>query len=474
MGYIDKLKSSMLVKSSLWYMIGNFFIKGVAFLTIPIFTYIMTVEEYGLVNNFLAIASIFTVFIGLSLHGAINNANFAFKDDIKGFMSSVLFLSSLSFAFIIITGNILYFFKDSYFNLSQTIFNWMMIYSYANFIISYISAYFTINVAYFKFLLLSILSTFLNIGFSLVFVLVIFKGNSYFGYIVGGSIGLAIIGIIIYIAIMVRGRTLIKKKYWIFALEICLPLIPHSLAGITLTQFDRIMINSYLGSFDAGIYSYIYNLGIVLSVVWLSSNRAWVPWFYEKMSKGEENNIKQTANYYIILFGALTLICMLILIDVAKIMAPSEYVEGIPLIVPILLAYFFQFLYSFPVNAEFYVKKTKYIAIGTVASVLINIILNIIFIPRYGYIAAGYTTLVSYLFLFIFHYELAKRLIGKQLFDTKMIITSTVIMVCMSFINIFLIDYTFLRYGVVILLVVILLFIANKIKPTFKRRNTLK
>ena len=67
-----------------------------------------------------------------------------------------------------------------------------------------------------------------------------------------------------------------------------------------------------------------------------------------------------------------------------------------------------------------------------------------------------------------------KRLIGKQLFDTKMIITSTVIMVCMSFINIFLIDYTFLRYGVVILLVVILLFIANKIKPTFKRRNTLK
>ena len=463
MKYIDKLKTSSLLKSSFWYTIGNFFVKGISFLTIPIFTNVMTVEEYGLVNNFTAIASIVTLFIGLSLNGAINNANFEFKEDIKGFMSSVLFLSTISLAIFLLIGNSLYFIKDSYFDLSQVIFNIMVLYSYGNFLISYLSAYFTINVAYFKFLALSISSTILNIGVSLIFMFTILDNNHYLARVVGGTVALTFIGAIIYIVIMIKGKTLIKKEYWVFALKICIPLIPHSLANVLLSQFDRVMINTYSGAFHAGIYSYIYNLGVVLNVVWLSTNNAWVPWFYGEMAAGEEKGIKKTANYYTILFGAVTLISMLVLIDVAKIMAPSEYLEGIPLIIPILLAYYFQFLYSFPVNAEFYEKKTSYIAIGTVMSALVNVVLNVIFIPKYGYIAAGYTTVFTYFLLFIFHYNLAKRFIGKQLFDTKVITLVSTIVVGMSFILYFLTDYTLIRYGIVAVLSAVLYFSFKKV-----------
>lgn len=339
----------------------------------------------------------------------------------------------------------------------------MVLYSYGNFLISYLSAYFTINVAYFKFLALSISSTILNIGVSLIFMFTILDNNHYLARVVGGTVALTFIGSIIYIAIMIKGKTLIKKEYWVFALKICIPLIPHSLANVLLSQFDRVMINTYSGAFDAGIYSYIYNLGVVLNVVWLSTNNAWVPWFYGKMAAGEEKGIKKTANYYTILFGAVTLISMLVLIDVAKIMAPSEYLEGIPLIIPILLAYYFQFLYSFPVNAEFFEKKTSYIAIGTVMSALVNVVLNVIFIPKYGYIAAGYTTVFTYFLLFIFHYNLAKRFIGKQLFDTKVITLVSTIVVGMSFILYFLTDYTLIRYGIVAVLSAVLYFSFKKV-----------
>ena len=64
---------------------------------------------------------------------------------------------------------------------------------------------------------------------------------------------------------------------------------PHSLANIVLAQFDRIMINSYLGP-AGGIYSYISNIGIILSVIWMSTNNAWVPWFYGEMSKNNEKS----------------------------------------------------------------------------------------------------------------------------------------------------------------------------------------
>lgn len=464
MALIEKLKSSSLVRSSFWYTIGNFFIKGITFITIPLFTNIMTVEEYGLVNNYTAIASIFAIFVGLSLNGAINNANFEFKEDIKGFMSSILFLSTLSFVAFLILGNAYFYFQNDFFELSQTIFNLMIFQSFGNFLVNFLSAYFTINVQYFKFLLLSIFSTVLNIGLSIVLMFTLFDGDRYLGRVMGSSGAFILVGLLIYFVIMLKGKKIINITYWKFALKISLPLIPHSLSNILLSQFDRIMVNSYSGSFDAGIYSYIYNLGVVLSVIWASTNNAWVPWFYGEMEKEDYGKIKKTSNYYMILFGAVTLVCMLLLIDIAKIMAPAEYVVGIPLIIPILLGYYFQFLYSLPVNVEFFKKKTTYIAIGTVASAIINIVLNSIFIPMYGYMAAGYTTVVTYFFLFIFHYFLAKKIMKKQLFDTKMIVIVSTIVVVLSFVMFFLTNYIILRYLMVGLLLLILYFSVQKIK----------
>ena len=464
MALIEKLKSSSLVKSSFWYTVGNFFIKGITFITIPLFTNIMTVEEYGLVNNYTAIASIFSLFVGLSLNSAINNANFEFKKDIKGFMSSTLFLSTLSFVAFLVLGNAWFLYQDNFFELPQIIFNLMIFQSYGNFLINFLSAYFTINVQYFKFLSLSILSTFLNIGLSLVMMFTLFEKDRYVGRVVGSSGAFILIGLLIYFAIMFKGKKLYNKEYWKFSLKIALPLVPHALSNVLLSQFDRIMVNSYSGSFDAGIYSYIYNLGVVLSVIWASTNNAWVPWFFAEMEKKDYQKIKTTSNYYMILFGAVTLISMLLLIDLAKLMAPPEYLVGIPLIIPVLLGYYFQFLYSLPVNVEFFEKKTSYIAIGTIASAGINIVLNVIFIPKYGYIAAGYTTVVAYFFLFIFHYFLAKKLIGKQLFDTKMIVSVTTTVVALSFVMFFLTNNVILRYFMVVFLLIVLYFIVRKIR----------
>ncbi len=129
--------------------------------------------------------------------------------------------------------------------------------------------------------------------------------------------------------------------------------------------------------------------------------------------------MKKVSNYYLVVFTLITMIVMVVSIDLAKFMAPKDYYSGLSLVVPITLGYFFQFLYSLPVNAEFYEKKTSFIAIGTVASAIVNILLNMIFIPRLGIIAAGYTTVFTYFLLFIFHYNIAKKITNKQLFDTK-------------------------------------------------------
>lgn len=449
---LSKLKNSKLVVSSMWYTIGNFFIKGISFVTIPIFVNITTQAEYGLINNFTSFVSIFTIIVGLSLNAAINNASFDYKEDIKSFMSSVLFLSTLSFILCIIVGNALFLFNHSYFDMNQLIFNMMLIQSFAGFIISYLSAYFTINFQHFRFLFISLLSTMINIGFSLLFMFSIYNDNRYFGRAVGGAVGLALVAAVIYIVLMLKGKKLIKTEYWKYALRISLPLIPHSLANIILAQFGRIMVNQYLGAEQAGIFSYISNIGIILSVIWASTNNAWVPWFYNEMSEANENKVKQVSNYYIYFFSALSMVVMTVSIDLAKFMAPKEYYTGLSLIIPISLGYFFQFVYSFPVNAEFFSKKTNYIAIGTILSALINIGLNVYFIPKYGIIGAGYTTVFTYFLLFVFHYLIAKRIIGKQLFDTMTISLAIVFMILYSVVLHLFIDNLVIRYLLVVVI----------------------
>lgn len=446
MRLIETLLKSKLVKSSFWYTVGNFFIKGISFITIPIFVNITTQAEYGLINNFTSFVSIFSVLVGLSLNSAINNASFDYKEKINEFMSAVLSLATLSLLVFLIIGNSYFIFVKSFFDLNQTIFNLMLIQSFASFVISYIQAYFTINFSHFKYLILSFLSTILNVVTSVALMQTIFNDDKYAGRVVGGTVSFVLIGLVIYLRIMIKGKHFFDTEQWRYALSISLPLIPHSLANIVLSQFDRIMINSYLGPSAGGIYSYISNIGIILSVIWVSTNNAWVPWFYGEMSKKNDKTIKKVSNYYLLAFTVIAMVVMVVSIDLAKFMAPKEYYSGLSLVIPISLGYFFQFLYSLPVNGEFYEKKTSYIAIGTVASALINILLNIIFIPKYGILAAGYTTVFTYFLLFLFHYNIAKKVTGKQLFDTKKICIIIVFVSIFSFALHILIDRTIIRY----------------------------
>ena len=433
-------------------------------MTIPIFVNITSQSEYGLINNFTSFVSIFSLVVGLSLNSCVNNASFDYREEIKEFLSSILFLATISFLFFVCIGNVFFLFKNSIFDMNSLVFNLMLCQSFSTFIVAYVQAYFTIHFEHFKYLVLSLISTLLNIGVSILLMQTILQGNKYLGRALGGALGLGIIGIILYIIIFFKGKRLIDISYWKYALNISLPLIPHALSNVLLAQFDRIMINTFLGSSQAGIYSYISNIGIILNVVWQSTNNAWVPWFYGEMSEKKYSNIKKVSTYYLLAFTVISIIVMVFSIDLAKFMAPTEYYVGLSLVVPISLGYFFQFLYSLPVNVEFYEKKTNYIALGTIASAVINIALNIIFIPKYGIIAAGYTTVFTYFLLFAFHYYMAKKITGYQYFDTIKIWSIIIFMSIFSVLLHSVINHLVLRYGLLLVCIALLggYFVKNK------------
>ena len=141
------------------------------------------------------------------------------------------------------------------------------------------------------------------------------------------------------------------------------------------------------------------------------------------------------------------------------------------IIPPIILSNFVIFIYTIYVNIEHYHKKTRRIAMNTMVAATSNIILNYIFIPKYGMYAAAFTTLISYLISLFIHYKFARR-IETQLFPLKIVIFPVFLILVNIGIFYFFIDSIAVRWGALVI-ISIALFIKEKrnIIHSLKHKN---
>ncbi|WGS66084.1 oligosaccharide flippase family protein [Marinitoga aeolica] len=373
-----------------------------AFITIPIFTRLLSVEEYGIVSVYTTFVGIFAIITGIDLHASIGTGINDFKEKKKEFLSSVLFLSLLSFISVFI---IIYIFREllsNVFNIESNILIFSVISGYFAFIFNY---YITIKVFeknYKVKSLLSLLKAISTVILSIILVIII-KNNKYFGRIYGELIVGIIISTILFFLILAKGKKIIWIKAWKYSMLIGVPLILHNLSGIILSQFDRLAIQKIIGSEKVGLYSYAYTLGMIPLIILGATNLAWVPWFYDKMYENKKEEIFKKVKYYNEIFLLLLLLMFIIIPELGIIMAPKNYSTSL-IILPIIIAsYYMQFLYTIYVNFAFFYKKTGSISFGTLLAGIINIVLNIWLIPIFGYEIAAITTLISYIFLLLFH-----------------------------------------------------------------------
>ncbi|WP_373899169.1 lipopolysaccharide biosynthesis protein [Haloimpatiens sp. FM7315] len=433
---IEYIKNKKTVSAGIGYTIGNILIMGISFLTIPIFTRILSTSDYGLYNTFMAYASICSILIGFGLHTSIKAANIEFDKRIDEYVSNIIILSMLLlvvfFAIVITCGGIV----SNYFGYSQLLLIVLLLQSEAGAIISIYNNRLSLDYSYKKYLIVSFFTSVGSIVLSLIFIFIIFKNERYVGRILGGAIPSIISALIIIYLLFSKKKPTIKKDQIGFALKYSAPIVPHGLSQILLSQFDRIMIQRMIGSAQAGIYSFSYSIATIPQIIASSLDTVWGPWFFEQYKEQKIELIKKRSSQYVMLFSIITVGIMAVSPEIIHIMASKDYWESVYLVIPIVLSTYFIFLYYLPAQIEYYEKKTVNIAIGTMGAATLNIALNYIFIPKYGYIAAAYTTLFSYICNFVFHIIAAKKIAGVLPFAGSKILVQ-IITVCASAILIY-------------------------------------
>lgn len=182
------------------------------------------------------------------------------------------------------------------------------------------------------------------------------------------------------------------------------PLVVGNLAAWILSLSDRYVLLFFRGAREVGIYSVSYAISqrsilLLASLFMLAAGPIAVNiWENEGKEKSQVFVKKLTRYYLLICLPAVTGLSVLAqpIIDV---LTNPEYYQGFRIVPLVALGGFFLGLqHRFQSGLIFY-KKTNLVMIGIIASGLLNLGLNFLLVPRYGYMAAAATTVISYAFL---------------------------------------------------------------------------
>lgn len=447
-------------KAGIWFVICNLLQKGISIITVPIFTRLLTTEEYGYYSIYLSWLNIISVFTSLNLYyGVFNNAMMKYKDDRNVYVSSMqgLTITITGFAFGC------YLLGKNFFNNVLGMTTILVVLMFLELLVMPAFQFWGAKQRFenkYKLLVgVTLAKSFLNplLGVTAVILSSGNKANArVFSTVI---IEVAFCGTIM-IYQFIKGKKFYVKQYWKYAFFFNLPLLPHYLSGTILNQADRVMIRSMVGNSQAGIYTVAYNLGMLIQLFLNAINASFTPWFYVNLKENNIKGIKKVSNMLLVLMAVLILGLMFFAPEAIRIFATSDYLEAIHIIPPIATSVFFIFLYTFFSNIEFYYECKKFIIIASIIPAVLNIILNYIFIKLFGYIAVGYTTLICYIIFTLCHLIFSRKVYKKNnqneyCFDIRFIaIISIVVILFGIFVNL-IYDYYLIRYLLAFILILI-------------------
>lgn len=438
------------VRTSVWFTICQFLQRGISFITVPVFTRLLTTKEYGICNIYFAWFDVFILFTSLKLpYEGLNNGLIRYEDDKDGYTSSVMgLISVLTFAAAGVY-LLLHRWIDRVTGLSSFIMMLMFIQLLFNPPLMLWTNRERFDFLYMKPVAVTVVSTVLNLVVTVAAVVsTSYKAEA---RIIGTVSVQTLFGVIFAVLLFARGKTFFNKEYWRFALRFNLPLIFYYISQIILNQSDRIMINYYQGSGKAAVYSVAYSAATLMLLVLSSINGSFNPWMYKKLKAGKFKDVGRNASIVCLLVGGATFAVSALAPDLIRILATEEYMEAIWIISPVSASVYFIFLYMVFANVEMYYGENGGISVISIVCSVLNIVLNMIFIPAFGYFAAGWTTLVSYMVLTLLHFILMKRAcrhreLPEKVFQENTLLAISTGVILLSFAAMWLYRLQYFRY----------------------------
>ena len=409
------------------YLLANLATKALGFITLPILTRLLTVEDYGVISLFNSYLLLFLPILTLNSYTSVGRYYYEDNDDFNSF-----FGSNINFVFLILAVStiLLLTFKPivlNFIDLSDSIF-YLLLFMVWFKVLS--SLYQQICQPRLKSKEMAIrMITEAYGGFLLSIILIYcFSDNRAFGKILGQTVMAGLLSVF-FVKSLLRYYTFsFKRKHIKYVLSYSLPLLPYVLSGVIIGQIDRIMINEYWGMQDTGLYSFAFQLGMLVSVLSMSLYQAWSPVFYKKFN--DKNRLSNDFVKIFLILSCFALFVILFCDEIGFLLGKESFLGGLSIVPIIVIGLLFDAVFLFIGLFFLYFKKTIFISGIVVFGSILNTILNFYMIPAYGYQVSAYTSAVSYCLMAILSIFLVKIFLKEKLSFLKNVILMILALVC--------------------------------------------
>ena len=222
------------------------------------------------------------------------------------------------------------------------------------------------------------------------FLSIFTNGTPWIGYIFVANLITSLLNLILLFPYYKRVKLRIDKHLWVIMLKYALPLLILGLSGILNNNIDRILLKNLLppdiAMHQVGVYGMVFKFSVIMSLALQAFRYAADPFFFEQSTEQDaKKTYARVMNYFVItlvLIYALTMLNM----DYVKYFVGKSYFEGLPVVNILLLSQLFLGIFY---NLSIWYKLTDKTLLGAIVSIsgtAILIILNIILIPKIGYV----------------------------------------------------------------------------------------
>ena len=211
-----------------------------------------------------------------------------------------------------------------------------------------------------------------------------------------------------------------------------------SLAFVTNENLDKLLLGNLIGKEQMGIYAACYKLGVFMSLYIMAFKLGAEPFFFNHADKKNAKETYAKILTWFTILGAFFMLFVVVFIDLfAKILlGKPEYFEALQIVPIILLANLFLGIYN---NLSIWYKltdKTRFGMYFSLIGAVLTIVFNLIMIPKIGFMASAWATLITYTFMMLISYFIGKKQYPVPYQLTKLItyITLTILLSGLSFI----------------------------------------
>ncbi|MBQ2974733.1 MAG: flippase [Clostridia bacterium] len=386
-------KYKKLAKNTVVFMVGNFGSKLISFVIVPLYTYVLTTEEYGIIDLFTTTINLILPFMILGLNEAVLRF-LAGKEMKKETVASDCFVVFLLNSLIVWA---LYPLYSGLPALGEHAFLFTVLLTVMAFNQVFLQ-YLRGNGQTVAFAMNGIIITAVTVLANLFFLLYLKMGIK--GYLLAFIIAQLCSAVeIIFASKLWRDIRFkhINKKMLREMLSYCLPLIPGSLMWWVMNAGDKYMINYFIDASANGIYSVAHKFPTIINMFYAVFMQAW------QLSAIEEKKSDSSSGFHSNVYRYILAVLAIVGSGIILVSKPlylyvmeSEFKiawQSVPLLI---IAQVFSCLTGFFGTVYVVEKKTKKALITTMCGAIANLAFNLVLIPKFGLIGAAAGTMLGY------------------------------------------------------------------------------